>query len=233
MNKFSKLIKKSSLLLMAAGFTVAVSSCEGDEGPVGPIGPKGDIGETGAAGAKGEAGETAMKKAGYFEGTIKGTRQDGTAFEESFKYEYSDDAVNFLDYASRVAVSGMSIERYRDGNYADYNPYMYISGYFSDNGGNETWIGSDFQIYFGKELSPSKYFRFEADTYENGDSSIEPATFATTNYVYDTTTGKLSFNFNYHDAGQHNSTGNEVTITGKFNSGDSKFYSEIVSRKSN
>lgn len=233
MNKITNLIKKSSLLLMAAGFSVAISSCEGDEGSVGPVGPKGETGATGAQGEQGEQGESALRKAGYYEGTIKGTRQDGTAFEESFKYEYSDEYLETLGYA-RTAVAGITIKRFRDGNYSEGNPSLKINGYFANDGtGNKTLEVMEFNFYFSKELSATKYFQFDAHHNNSERSADIPSTFELTNYVYDESTGKLSFDFKYDSDGNYNSTGNPVTITGKFNSGDSKFYQEIVNRKGN
>src|ERR1044072_6939381 len=77
--------------------SLVLTACSGDDGDPGPKGDtgaegekgdKGDKGDTGAEGEDGTDGIDAAAKAGYFQGTIKGNRRDGTAFEEAFKYEY-------------------------------------------------------------------------------------------------------------------------------------------------
>lgn len=237
MNIIANLIKKSSLLLLAAGFSIAMSSCEGDEGAVGPIGPKGDTGATGAAGEKGEPG-TGMKKAGYFDGIIKGTRRDGTAFEESFKYEYTNETYQSMYNPARTAVSGINILRFRDAQPFENSPGLRITGYMGDDGsGNETFIAQDFYFIFGKELGTTQYFEFTAsiDYIFGRTQGSTNATLDVTNYAYDETTGALSFTYTYNDSyGASNTTMQPVEITGTFNSGDSKFfYTEIVNRKGN
>lgn len=68
--------------LMAAGVLAACSGEDGDPGP------QGDAGEQGTKGDTGEEGDDAVSKVGYFQGTVTGTRKDGTPFEEDFNYEY-------------------------------------------------------------------------------------------------------------------------------------------------
>jgi hypothetical protein len=83
----NNLFKKfSSFLLVLA--VVLLTACAGDDGEPGPKGDKGDAGDTGAPGTNGTDGEDTAAKLGYFQGTVSGHRQDGTAFQEAFNYEY-------------------------------------------------------------------------------------------------------------------------------------------------
>jgi hypothetical protein len=215
---FTKIIKNTTLLL-AVSASLALFSCEGDQGPVGPqgaAGATGATGPTGATGATGAAGEAAMDKTGSFTGTLTGTRQDGTAFSETFTYEYSEEPYEGFydenDYAW--------VYRYSKPNYDA--PYAEIRLHVTDKGLETETITADY-IYFQfyKEIDSQKMFRF----------SLNSGNVETSNFSYDAATGKLSFDFTYH--GTDNSTGNDATVTGTFTTGSGKFYKDIVSRKSN
>src|SRR6187551_2152563 len=71
-----------------------IFSCQGEDGEPGPKGDQGEQGVAGSAGAAGQDGE-GLEKEGFFEGTVSGNRKDGTAFSETFKYEYNFEAEGF------------------------------------------------------------------------------------------------------------------------------------------
>jgi hypothetical protein len=88
-------------------------SCKGEEGEVGPKGDtgaagaagpqgatglQGPAGSQGAQGPQGPAGEGYEKafENGYIKGLIKGTRRDGTGFEEAFEYKMAMNSEGFI-----------------------------------------------------------------------------------------------------------------------------------------
>lgn len=93
-NSTKQLFKQSSFFALA--LTIAVVSCKGPEGEVGP---KGDTGATGAQGITGDSYDKALEN-GFLKGTIKGTRKDGTAFEEAFEYKLASNAATFENVSS-------------------------------------------------------------------------------------------------------------------------------------
>jgi hypothetical protein len=93
-NSTKQLFKQSTFLTLA--LAIAVVSCKGPEGEVGP---KGDTGATGAQGITGDSYDKALEN-GILKGTIKGTRKDGTAFEETFEYKLTSNAATFESVSS-------------------------------------------------------------------------------------------------------------------------------------
>src|SRR5687767_4020443 len=69
---------------------VLLAACSGEDGDPGPQGEQGLQGDQGPKGAISNSG---YQKSGYLQGTVMGTRKDGTAFNEPFKYEYTADSV--------------------------------------------------------------------------------------------------------------------------------------------
>jgi hypothetical protein len=211
---FTKFIKHSTLLLAVIA-SLALVSCEGDQGPTGPQGPAGAKGDAGPTGATGAQGDPALKKTGSISGTIKGTRQDGVAFNESFNYEYAEEPIEGFDGQN----TSFWLERYSEPNYN--SAYAEIRLRVQDKGLQTENIYADYlYFYFYKELSVNKAFTFSL-----GSNKIQIS-----NYKYDASTGKLTFDFTY--VGTDNSSGNEATITGSFTTGSGKFYKDVVSRKS-
>ncbi len=84
-----QVFKQSRILALAAA--LAVAGCKGEDGE---IGPKGETGPQGAVGATGPSSDKAYEN-GFIKGTLKGTRRDGTAFEEAFEYKITTDASSF------------------------------------------------------------------------------------------------------------------------------------------
>lgn len=215
MKKIYQLISRSTLIALCA-VSFSMFSCEGDEGPVGP---KGDAGVEGPQGEQGIPGESSLSKSGYFEGTITGTNRDGEDFTETFKYEYgsSQEALS----SNNQEEEGFWLARYNTPSYENGAEFE-LEGYVEQDGLDVGYF--DFDFY--KELDATTVFVF--DTYYYGGES--QAEFEVTNFVHNDQTGVVTFDFSYSDPeGWDNSTGNPVTITGKFNSGH-KVYKNIVMR---
>lgn len=154
-----------------------LGACQGEDGEPGPTGDtglqgekgdKGDKGDAGEDGANGEDGEDGVgfEKRGFFEGTVSGTRKDGTAFAESFNFEYGP---GYEGFGQHYYTGLPTFELYRTGNPIDESNYFYAEYNVIDKGlatetlswgetGEYTDNGS-FQII--KEISPTTLFRFE------------------------------------------------------------------------
>ena len=96
-------VKTLFYVLLAAGL---IAACSGEDGDPGPQGEQGEQGE------KGEAGADALQKNGFFEGTVSGNRQDSTAFNYPFKFEYAYDSIQA--FANEGDVKTLSLTRYSD-----------------------------------------------------------------------------------------------------------------------
>lgn len=83
------MLSKIKTLLYSFIVLAFVAACAGEDGDPGPQGEQGEQGLQGAQGPQGTPGIGAAYKAGSLEGTVTGTRKDGTAFSETFKYEYT------------------------------------------------------------------------------------------------------------------------------------------------
>ena len=145
--------------VMMAALTLA--ACSGDDGDPGP---KGDTGEQGTKGDTGEEGEDAASKTGYFQGTVKGHRKDGTAFEETFKYEYvfgneifSGDNILLQRFET---ASGAIADAITEGSSHDKG---YIK--FSASKDGQVIVPSDFQFFFTKGINATQLFQMSARPY--------------------------------------------------------------------
>jgi len=76
---FASTWKASQILLLSA--SVFLFNCKGKDGDPGP---KGDPGAQGNPGLNAQQ----LQENGFINGTIKGTRRDGTAFTETFEHKY-------------------------------------------------------------------------------------------------------------------------------------------------
>jgi hypothetical protein len=92
-----KKLRLTIYLFTVCALLAACSGDDGDPGPQGQSGAQGAKGEKGDRGAKGDNGDQGEDgtdttgeyfKQGSFEGTITGTRRDGTVINETFNYEY-------------------------------------------------------------------------------------------------------------------------------------------------
>lgn len=220
--KIRSMIRNTMLLLAAVCVSFVMSSCEGDEGPMGPqgaagaSGAAGPQGATGPEGAAGLNGQSALTKSGKFEGTIAGTRKDGTEFSETFSYEYME---SFYE-AFREDQDYTWIYRYAESSYN--SPYIEMRLQLIDRDQETETIAAD-QLYlnFIKEIDATTLFRFYLNT-----NDVEVS-----NYVYNPATGSLSFDFSF--TGFSNSTENEAIIEGSFTTGEGKLYRNVVNRKGN
>ena len=151
--------------LLAASLFTACSGEDGDPGVAGEAGAKGD---QGTAGTPGAAGEDAAAKNGYFSGTIKGTRRDGTAFEETFTYEYA--------FGDQVADSyEVMLQRFETaaGAIADAVASGELNvpldkGYVKFGLVDDPEVGltpANFDMYFTKGISATQLFKLEAKPY--------------------------------------------------------------------
>jgi hypothetical protein len=82
------------LVLLTA---VALFNCKGKDGEPGPAGTPGEKGVAGAPGAQGLPGQSFQqaRENGFIKGTLKGTRRDGSAFEEPFEYKIAYSSEGF------------------------------------------------------------------------------------------------------------------------------------------
>jgi hypothetical protein len=154
--------------LLAASLFTACSGEDGDPGVAGEAGAKGDPGDTGTQGV---AGEDAAARNGYFSGTIRGTRRDGTAFEETFNYEYSfgDQVIDSYE---------IPLQRFETAAGAIADAVATASGQTTvplDKGYMKLWLFNDpkdgmtpgnLSLYFTKGLSATQLFKLEAKPYQ-------------------------------------------------------------------
>lgn len=141
LNKF-----KFFFCIVLVSFMWAACSEEGDPGP------QGDPGE------QGPAGENAIHKVGYFEGTVSGTRQDGTAFTESFKYEYGNDSL--LAFYEEGGAKSIDLIRFGTST-SKSRITMYLK---SEEGGVLVPQSNTYSLYFNfyKELDNDNLFAIAA-----------------------------------------------------------------------
>lgn len=143
-------------------FAIVLAACTGENGEPGPAGDqgtpgvKGDTGATGAPGANG----VGFEKIGSLQGTVAGNRTDGTAFSETFKFEYGNND-SFTDRNG-----SKYIDFYRYQLPSDESAYLGISDLKSESNSlvvdsNNTGIWFEFK----KELNVTDLFSVEANPY--------------------------------------------------------------------
>jgi hypothetical protein len=209
-----------------------VSACsDGDVGPQGQKGESGDKGAVGDTGTAGPDGQGYLVKRGSYEGTVTGSRQDGTPFTETFNFEYSDESFDAFNDEDE-GIYSLDIDRYNNSSWQDWNPYLGIDITIENMGeeGQDIYV-TDFDFDFEKVLDATTTFRFELN-YNDEDEDVPVVTIS--NFSYNDVTGVLEYDFSFTYDGEntdYNSTGNPITVTGKFNSGTGKVYDEIVMRK--
>lgn len=243
------LIVISSLLFACDG---------GDPGPEGPQGPQGAQGEQGTPGEQGPEGVAGKDgqgyvKAGYVEGTVSGNRKDGTAFTETFKYEYAENSTIYFDVDPFTGKTYFII--YREGDTDNSSVYMQFS--VEDPGtenetvafGSEYLYDPVFELEFTKEMDESTLFYIEANakTYGSsfwqmiGDAEIETYNFATDDegrlmfdffeegYFFLTTDGgKVFYETPVYDEGLGYEVGNFIKM--EDSDGNESFTSELYSQ---
>lgn len=154
------------------------AACAGDDGAPGPQGDTGATGAAGANGANGTNGENgtngadAAAKLGYFQGTISGHRQDGTAFNEPFNFEYAygnDQAAHYEWGFQRFETASAAILNEVATGGALYPLDLNLdNGYIKMTTDPETGGAinpTNFFFSFSKGLSNSQIFRLKAEAY--------------------------------------------------------------------
>ncbi len=214
MNLFAKKVGKKACLLSLITGMLVLGSCKGpagDPGPIGPAGPTGAAGtagatgSTGATGANGEKGEPGTSGAAAFEdgftkGTIKGTRRDGTPFEEQFEYKIAYEHSGIMD-------NSLKIIRVLDGiSYAIMQTTVnqcYFILKFQD-GSRTNPVIDHFELSFNKMLSNRGLFSLSA--YGGNTNELK-------NFAY-SPTGIVTFDYKIVSGAASNSTNNPLEING-------------------
>ncbi len=179
------------------------TSCKKEEGP------KGDMGEAGANGT------VATHSDGFIKGTVSGTRQNGTAFSETFEYKtYSQAESGRLD-SNSIASYNFNIYRSQgdivNPNYAEINITTTSKTATTGN-------ISLSQFAFTKSMGSNKKFEF----------MLSGTPSATINgLTYNASSGLFSGTFSINVNGFQNSTGNTATISGSFEATMTQIYNFI------
>jgi hypothetical protein len=158
-----KIFRLFVFAFLAASFLTACSGEDGDPGAAGEAGAKGDKGD---AGTDGEDGEDAAAKNGYLQGTIKGTRRDGTAFEEpfNFAYVYGEQKYDpFQLFVQRFeTAAGSIVDALANGADVPLDKGFMKLWLYNEEGG---LVPGDFQVYFTKGLNATQVFKLDAKPY--------------------------------------------------------------------
>jgi hypothetical protein len=158
-----KIFRLFVFAFLAASFLMACSGEDGDPGAAGEAGAKGDKGDSGA---DGEDGEDAAAKNGYVQGTIKGTRRDGTAFEEpfNFAYVYGEQKYDpFQLFVQRFeTAAGAIVDALANGADVPLDKGFMKLWLYNEEGG---LVPGDFQVYFTKGLNATQVFTLDAKPY--------------------------------------------------------------------
>jgi hypothetical protein len=163
--------------LISASLLFACQGEDGEPGPQGEPGLQGEKGDKGDAGENGQDGEDGVgfEKKGFFQGTVSGTRRDGTAFNETFSFEYGP----VFEGISESSRGGLPIfEVYRTADFNDEFNYFYSEFRVTNkNLANESLIvaqneyNENMTLNLAKEISPTTLFvlrarpKFISDTY--------------------------------------------------------------------
>ena len=190
---------KTTIKTIATGlaFTaLLMTSCKkGDTGPEGP---------SGMNGTNGTDGTVPMTTDGFIKGTISGTRQDGTSFNEAFEY------TKYFSAGESATLDSMGVANYdfvitRGTTTYDNNNAQVTINTTSKSSGSGT-ISLDY-FAFTKSLGTHKKFEFML--------TGNPTT-TITGLSYNMSTGLYTGNFTFNLTGFQNSTGNTATISGSF-----------------
>src|SRR3989337_2832665 len=136
---------------------VLFAACSGEDGDPGP---QGEQGLQGDQGNQGIAGNSGYQKLGSLEGTVVGTRKDGTAFSESFKYEYTMDSVH--GFSLQNGVKNIAVNRSLN-SFSD--SYMNLN--LKSEDGILSPSSAAYSCYFNffKQLDSETLFRITARPY--------------------------------------------------------------------
>jgi hypothetical protein len=185
--------------------TLLVTSCK-----------KGETGPAGADGAAGANGVVPTSTDGFIKGNVSGTRQDGTAFNESFEYKnYFGGNSGELDSAG-IANYDFSIFRV-GGDILSQNSAEITVNTTSKTASTGNITLNSFS--FTKSLGSNKSFEFQLTS--GVSTSI-------TGLSYNTSTGKFTGNFSFTSNGFTNTTGNTATVSGSFEATMTQIYNRLI-----
>jgi hypothetical protein len=139
-----------------------LAACTGEDGEPGPQGDPGEKGEKGDQGAQGETGIGAAYKLGFLEGTVVGSRKDGTAFNEAFKYEYTFENVQmFRQEGDRKFFTAS-----RSQDPTSYSPNLYMDmEQVSEGVFKPTSQSYEMDFQFSKDIGNGSLFLINASPY--------------------------------------------------------------------
>ncbi len=177
MKSFLFRIYAARIMKYAAFVTILfLYSCKGEEGEVGPKGDTGTTGLTGIQGAtgvqgpigtqgpqgpQGPAGESFEKafENGYIKGTIRGTRRDGSGFEEAFEFKL---AMNTEGFIKKGNLHELLLSRYE--KRTDENAVKFTLLVENKDQATQSFKMTDFQLNFAKIFADRSRFVFSAET---------------------------------------------------------------------
>ncbi len=176
---------------------------------------KGDTGPMGANGANGQDGVVPTSTDGFIKGNISGTRQDGTAFNESFEYKnYWGGPSGTLDSNS---VTSYAFVINRGSDVLGENNARITVNVTSRTATSGNITLNDFS--YTKSLGNNKRFEFTLNN--------TPTT-TITGLSYNTSSGLYTGNFSFTVSGFQNSTGNTATISGSFEATITQIYNMMM-----
>lgn len=152
-------LKFSIYALMTAA---ALAACSGEDGEPGPQGEPGAQGPQGEQGPQGTPGVGSAYKLGSLEGTVTGTRKDGTAFSETFKYEYTFN--NVQAFYEENGQKYLDVSRYAESTGNGPSLYMELKQ-VSEGVFEPAEVSYYVDFNFRKELSTDDLFVIDAQPY--------------------------------------------------------------------
>jgi hypothetical protein len=193
-------MKTISIKTLATGIVVTAilfTSCKkGDTGPAGPAGTNGTV---------------PVSSDGFIKGTVSGTRQDGTAYNESFNF------VNYWGTPSATLDSTGS---------AAYN-FSITRGVdiFGNNSANIS-VNTTSPASTTGHITLNRFsFSTSIGTNKQFDFSLNSGVSATiTSLAYNTSSGLFTGTFAFTVNGGQNSTGNTASINGSFQATVTQLY---------
>jgi|GEM_PF-5359503 len=213
------LSNRAVLPLIIVTLLLGCQGKQGDPGPTGKTGANGTNGTNGTNGATGPQGPqgpagtnpAASFINGYFKGVVSGTLQNKTTFTDSINFQYAAGYEYFVTSGStttlRLFRSQFPVPQGTQGQTAEGNSSLTLGMNIVNFGAsNQTITYNAGTLLFFSVLSGDQLLTI---------SSSSPDSFSITNFVYNTTDGLLTLNFSMTSQSL-NSTGNPLTISGKF-----------------
>lgn len=162
------MLSRYRILTCAFIVSVAFVACTGEDGEPGP------------QGEEGTPGTDAAYKAGFFEGSVSGTRKDGIPFSEFFWYEYIDD--NTQIFHEKDGQKFLSIERSLTPVAND--PYFYMDLKEVQGGLAPAALADAVTFSFEKEIDNNSLFVINATPYFGSTTGYAVELSAEQNEIY-------------------------------------------------